>query len=86
MIVLGRCLRDLHAKVSRQLWIRQGVIKAVRNGFEAVSVPGGSGFGVDAVRGGPIGGDIEAYARIMMGQSGMQWISRDEQEGEVPRW
>jgi hypothetical protein len=41
MVVLESCLRDLHANVSRQLWIRQGVVKAVRNGLQGML--GGNG-------------------------------------------
>jgi hypothetical protein len=73
IVVLGRCLRDLHAKVARQLWIRQGVVRAVQNGFRS----GGVGF---------VSGSVGGYGGIMMGQGGMQWISRDEQEGEVLKW
>jgi hypothetical protein len=46
VVVLGRCLKDLHAKVSRQLWIRQGVVRAVRLGFGLDAVAGENGGGI----------------------------------------
>ncbi|QDS75310.1 hypothetical protein FKW77_001508 [Venturia effusa] len=34
--VLGRCMRDLHARVARQLWLKLGVEQAVRSGIREV--------------------------------------------------
>lgn len=142
MSVWGRCLRDLHAKVARQLWIKSGVVRAIRsgmkqfggggnangNGWPRGGIQGGGcghvGGGIQAdgmMRGSNVGGgnmsgstmggggatfaakgnvgaetfdlgltpfveDFDGFSEVTMGAGGMQWLARDEQEGEILRW
>lgn len=157
MSVWGRCLRDLHAKVARQLWIKSGVVRAIRsgmkqfggggnaneNGWPKGGIQGGGGGhvggGIQAggmMRGGNMGGgnmsgsnmsdsnmsgsnmsgsnmggggatfaatgnvgaetfdlgltpfveDFDGFGGVTMGAGGMQWLAKDEQEGEILRW